>query len=295
MSRDPGDDRRDLEEPARAGREPGHPSEPGREPERGLEPGRGRGPERVRDLALLRDRPSRHGTSARVLLQHVGMFRAVEVEDLARIAYGGEVTPCTRDVSLLGRRQLVATYTMTDPRRHRRLAFVTLTSGGVREAVRDRSDPNQQLYGGLARRAALVHDSTVYRMYDAEASRIARAGGRISRVVLECELMRGVMRSLKAAGNAAVDFAALRPQIAEQSHLRVVFGAIQIPDLRLEYENAAGEFGRVDLELVTEHYDAVHLAAKALAGFTLYAPAGDATRSAAILQQRHIAADILTL
>ncbi len=70
---------------------------------------------------------------------------------------------------------------------------------------------------------------------------------------------------------------------------------IQIPDLRLEYQTPAGDAGRVDLELATEHYKPSQLAAKAQAGFTIYAPASHAGRITAALDERSITAEILSL
>ena len=84
-------------------------------------------------------------------------------------------------------------------------------------------------------------------------------------------------------------------QVAAVHGLRIVDDTIQIPDLRLEYETPAGDVGRVDLELATEHYKPSQLAAKAQAGFTIYAPASQAGRITAALDERSITAEILSL
>ena len=77
--------------------------------------------------------------------------------------------------------------------------------------------------------------------------------------------------------------------------LRIVDGTIQIPDLRLEYETPSGDTARVDLELATEHYKPSQLAAKARAGFTMYAPEAQAGRITAALEERDIMVEILSL
>ncbi len=82
---------------------------------------------------------------------------------------------------------------------------------------------------------------------------------------------------------------------AEALHLTVVDGHVQIPDLRLEYETRDGDLGRVDLELATEHYRADQVAAKAQAGFTIYAPASQTGRLSAALHDRGLVAQILSL
>ena len=75
----------------------------------------------------------------------------------------------------------------------------------------------------------------------------------------------------------------------------MVDGTIQIPDLRLEYETREGSVARVDLELATEHYKPSQVAAKAQAGFTIYAPASQTGRLSAALEERGVIAEILSL
>jgi hypothetical protein len=74
-----------------------------------------------------------------------------------------------------------------------------------------------------------------------------------------------------------------------------VEGTVQIPDVRLEYETREGTQARVDLELATEHYKPSQIAAKAHAGFTIYAPASQTGRLSAALEDRGILAEILSL
>lgn len=83
--------------------------------------------------------------------------------------------------------------------------------------------------------------------------------------------------------------------IAESLHLKVVDGVVQIPDIRLEVEHSDGTIARVDLELATEHYKPGQLAAKARAGFTIYAPAHQSGRLSAALHDRGIMANILSI
>ena len=61
---------------------------------------------------------------------------------------------------------------------------------------------------------------------------------------------------------------------AAACHLPVVHGDVEIPDVRVEYRDADGRTGRVDLELVTDAYHAGQIAAKRAAGFTLYSAHG---------------------
>jgi len=87
---------------------------------------------------------------------------------------------------------------------------------------------------------------------------------------------------------------AARPR-GDGAGLVAVSGVVQIPDLRIEYERSIGDVARVDLELATVHYSGAQLAAKARAGFTLYADGADAARvrAAAATQDRLV--EVLSL
>jgi hypothetical protein len=149
------------------------------------------------------------------------------------------------------------------------------------------------LHAGLVKPKEQAHDTALYRVAEAEGQRIARAGGTVRRVVLDAELKGQVAskRNRPGAGDETERTAA----VARALHLRVVDGTIQIPDVRLEYQTRGGTQARVDLELATEHYKPSQVAAKAQAGFTIYAPASQTGRLSAALEDRGILAEILSL
>ena len=112
-------------------------------------------------------------------------------------------------------------------------------------------------------------------MYQAEAKHIAADGGRIHRVILDYELKKTVYSPLaRARRQSPEEYIRQQAKIAESHGLKVIEGKIRLPDLRIEYETAVGEFDRVDLELVTEHYRGDHMSAKSAAGFKIYAESG---------------------
>jgi len=53
--------------------------------------------------------------------------------------------------------------------------------------------------------------------------------------------------------------------------------------------------GRVDLELVTEHYRGRHLADKVRAGFSLYAARSEAGHLRRVLDEQSLVAEIMSL
>ncbi len=84
-------------------------------------------------------------------------------------------------------------------------------------------------------------------------------------------------------------------EVAEKHGLQLVDGKIPVPDLRVEYETPELELRQVDLELATRDYRPRAMAAKASAGFSMYARSEDASRLRRVLDEREITAEILSL
>jgi hypothetical protein len=113
---------------------------------------------------------------------------------------------------------------------------------------------------------------------------------------LDYELKQRVYSPLaKARALPALEYARRQADVARQNRLVVIEGKIVLPDLRIEYETAAGERAHVDLELATEHYHTGSLQAKAAAGFKMYAAEGSAARLSKALEEREITAEIFSL
>jgi len=233
-------------------------------------------------------------------LQEIGTFRAVKEEDLLKYRYAGEATRMDQDLRSLARQGLVE---------RRQIAFreggevypaVALTVEGKRLAEEQSAigdEGRQEFHAGFVKPAELAHDLALYRVYQAERDRIEAEGGAVDRVVLDYELKRDVYSAL-GAQDASDDerFAELQQQAAEQHNLRVVDGKIPLPDLRIEFRDAAGASARVDVELTTEHYKSGQVAAKAQAGFSIYTLAGDGSSGGTpVRDEREITAGILSV
>ena len=230
-------------------------------------------------------------------LREIGRFRTIAEDDLARFHYQGRESAMHYDLRSLAEQGLVARR-RHPVRRGETLAIVTLTEQGRRllgGSARESDAPTQQYYAGFVKPAEIAHDAAIYRMYQAEAEEIERAGGRVERVVLDYELKRRVYSPLAAARDASPEnYASLQQQVAQDNALEVVDGKIPLPDLRIEFQRADGESAHVDLELATEHYRASQLAAKARAGFKLYGLASSRA-GAPVRDEREITAEILAL
>jgi hypothetical protein len=227
-------------------------------------------------------------------LAEVGTFRVIAATDLARVSYQGDAPRMEREVRHLKRQSLLSEKQIPVGRSSTTRLFA-LTKSGARLVRKSRRVSDEQaIYHGFRKLREAKHDADLYRLYQAEFDRIAAAGGRPTRVVLDYELKRNLNRDL-----AALDEHERSPeqleQIAERHGLSVVNGKIPVPDLRIEYDTSEMERQHVDLELATRNYRPRALAEKAKAGFSLYARREDSSRLRRVLDQSEITAQILSL
>ncbi|MGA8144263.1 MAG: hypothetical protein WB987_10280 [Candidatus Acidiferrales bacterium] len=242
----------------------------------------------------LRDRAYLLRDSEVESLRAIGTFRVIRVSDLAKYAYPGSRARADKDIRRLAQQSLVTDRTVEISRK-RTLRIVTLTKTGHRllkntNRVRD----DQPTYHGLVKPREVKHDADLYRLYQKESARIARSGGRPTRVLLDYELKRNLNRDLALLGPDKDD-PDRKAEVAEKHHLQVVSGKIPVPDLRIEYETPELELRRSDLELATRDYRPRAMAEKAAAGFSFYGRSEDAPRLRRVLGEREITAEILSL
>ena len=227
-------------------------------------------------------------------LAEIGTFRVVTPGDLAKHAYGGDGARMERDARRLKQASLLTDKTI-EVSRKKTLRVLALTKRGhhlLRKA--GRLPEEQSTYHGLVKPKEAEHDAALYRLYQKEAARIERAGGRPVRVVLDFELKRDLNREL-AKLHGQEDGDESREHIAERHGLQVIDGKIPLPDMRIEYQNADLEPRHIDLDLVTRDYRPREVSEKARAGFGLYSPTEDAPRLRRILNDRDLTATILSL
>jgi hypothetical protein len=227
-------------------------------------------------------------------LKEIGKFRVIPVSDLAKFAYGGNRERMEKDIRALARQSLVRDKTLEISQK-KTLRVVTLTKAGHRLLKNTNQVPDDQpIYHGLVKPREVKHDADLYQLYQKEATRIERGGGRPVRVLLDYELKRNLNRDLALLGPEK-DNPDRKREVAEKHHLQVVNGKIPVPDLRVEYETPELELRHVDLELATRDYRPRAMAEKAAAGFSLYGRWEDASRLRRVLDEHEITARILTL
>ena len=225
----------------------------------------------------------------------IGTFRTIALSDLTRVRYAGDEKQALDEVNNLLRQKLLQR-SVSQPGR---AVYLTLTPEGhqfllARNGQGAHND--QVFYHGFVKTRETEHDAAIYQLYQKEAGNIVSSGGKVTRVILDFELKKSINRKLaKLSSLPQEEQAERKAEVANEHCLTVVKGGIQIPDLRLEYEDQDHNPAKVDLELATGHYRHESLAAKSSAGFKIYASASDATRLRPAMADPEIMQEILSL
>lgn len=246
---------------------------------RGVDLPRGPRRERVRT----HDRDYRlSGDDVRALAT-VGAFRVVPANELREL-HSRSPTRLARDLERLQDNGLIRT--MPHVVGTKRTFLVTLTERGrdLLESRRTRSnsgEARQAYYAGVKRPRELAHDARVHAAYLKVADRLAERGARIRRVVLEEELKADYQRFLQRGNRGRSDARGVPERAVElvarwarEHDLHHENGHVQIPDLRIEYEEPDGRHAVEHIEVVTPHYRGAHAAAKRAAGFSQFRSSG---------------------
>src|ERR1700676_427214 len=227
----------------------------------------------------------------------VGKFRVLPAQGRAQPAYNGAPPRMQNDLASLSRQGLVKHTSIMDSDLSP-VRAVTLTKEGHRALSFSRSlRPDQATYHGLKKPKEAFHDAELYRLYHKVSDEIEGRGGKVVRFKLDYEIKRDLYADL---GRTWQDKGkcpeTVKEAVARRHGLKVVNKEIQIPDLRLEYANDPDmEIHTRDVELATEHYRPRGLAAKARAGFQIYARRGEADRLRRIRDERELSAVIFSL
>lgn len=117
----------------------------------------------------------------------------------------------------------------------------------------------------------------MYAAYLLAAERLQEQGARVRRVVLDLEVKRDYQRFLQERNRGRGDSDGRPDRTLDEIHrwadehrLPEQDGHVQIPDARIEFEDADGRLHWHDIEVETEHYRGQHASAKANSGFNRY-------------------------
>ena len=217
-------------------------------------------------------------------LADAGIYRSVSFRDLAGARFGGHPFTARRAVNRWIRQGLMREHTARGPQ-GRPFQVLTLTQRGAEKARRaaiDRGlDPQQRTWSGLVKRSDLNHDTEVYRACGSERRRLMEQGASIRRIRIDAELKSAIARRSERErvrrGREAADVE--RRRAAQELGLPVdEEGRVLYPDAQLEYIDADGRTGRVNIEVASGHYREKSILAKSNAGFALHATGAAKTR-----------------
>ena len=210
-------------------------------------------------------------------LADIGVHGAVSYRDLAEARFGGHPYTTRRAVNGWIHDGLVTEIRATGPKGNP-FKVLTLTRDGVAEArklaAQRGMDPEQRIRFVRVRPAEAAHDAAVYRASRKERQRLLEHGATIRRIRLGSELKSAIARASESArlkdGKRAAD--AERHRIARELGLPIDDeGRVLHPDAQIEYEDAEGRTGRVNIEAVSGNYREPSVRAKAAAGFAMHA------------------------
>ena len=238
-----------------------------------------------REYAASRDRGSiSFRERCRGALADVGIYGSVSVRDVAETHFGGHSYTTRRAVNAWVRDGLAQEITATGPKGNP-FKVLTLTSKGMAEArlrAGERGmDPGQEIGFARTRRSEAAHDTAIYRACRQEHQRLLERGAAVLRVRLDGELKSAVAhRSESARAKGARRAAdAERHRVARELGLPVdARGRVLYPDAQIEYVDADGRTGRINIEVASGNYRAPSVRAKAAAGFVLHANGPAAAR-----------------
>ena len=210
----------------------------------------------------------------RAVLQDLGIYRVAAVADIVNERFGGHPFAARRGIDALKRQGLVAEFRARGPR-GRPFRVLHLTRKGRRRAERERGedlDPGQRYWGGRVKAREAVHEAAVYRAGRKECRSIEAEGGAVRRIRCDSELKSAIARAAEKAravyGREAAE--RVKREAAELLEIPVKDGRVLYPDLQIEYRDAAGRTGRVNVEVATGNYRAREIARKRAAGFRMH-------------------------
>ena len=210
-------------------------------------------------------------------LTDIGVHGAVSYRDLAEARFGGHPYTTRRAVNAWIQKGLVAETVATGPKGNP-FKVLSLTRKGVADArkvaAKRGMHPAQQIRFAPIRPAQAAHDTALYRACRKERERLRKQGATVRRIRLDTELKSAVARRSEAArrkdGKRAAD--AERHRAARELGLPVDdAGQVLYPDAQIEYTDAEGRTGRVNVEAVSGNYREPAVRAKAAAGFAMHA------------------------
>lgn len=220
-----------------------------------------------REFEPQRQRRQSFAERKELALADVAVFRTVSVRDLAGSRFGGHPFTARKAINSMVRSGWMREHTSKGPK-GRPFKVLTVTPKGAqrgKELAAKYGLREQVTWSGLVKRAELRHDLAVYRACHAEKAQLEARGCVVERIRIDAEMKREVARASASRATALE-----RRRVARRLGLPVQDGKVLVPDAQLQYRDPDGRGGRVNVEVVSEHYSDASIAAKAAAGFSIH-------------------------
>ena len=220
-----------------------------------------------REFQPRRQRRQSFAERKELALTDAAVFRTVSVRDLAAARFGGHPFTTRKAINSMVRAGWMREHTSKGPKGGK-FQVLTVTSKGAqrgKELAAKYGLREQATWSGLVKRSELRHELAVYRAAQAEKADLEARGCVVERIRIDAEMKRVVARA-NAAGAPELE----RRRVARQLGLPVQEGKVLVPDAQLQYRDPEGRTGRVNVEVVSEHYSDASIAAKAAAGFSIH-------------------------
>ncbi|MDE0294449.1 MAG: hypothetical protein OXH92_09390 [Bryobacterales bacterium] len=203
----------------------------------------------------------------------VATYRVVSVRDLVEERFGGNAFAARKGIDSMKRKGLLEEHTVS-LRSGKTFKVLTATDKGLQQARESSAGSKQRYFSGLVKPKELRHDAAVYRAARNEIAELERNGAKVKRVRIDHELKSQVAKATERARAKGGREAAQKSKIeaAETLHLPVdQQQKVHYPDAQIEYEDARGDTGRVNVEVASGNYRNRDIQPKAAAGFALHA------------------------
>ena len=213
-------------------------------------------------------------------LQEVGLYRCASHRDLVEAHFSGNRFAAAKGLERLVRSGAMQQHRARGPNGGT-FTLYTLTKPGAalaqRLAVKRGLDPEQRAWAGMVKPREAAHDADVAKACRKEIEALTAQGARLRRILIDAEL-KGILakRSETARARQGKEEAdRARRKAADELHLPCDDqGHVQIPDAQIQYVDEAGNPGRVNVEVASDHYREGSVKAKSAGGFSMHGGKG---------------------
>ncbi|MDE2755690.1 MAG: hypothetical protein OXI92_03970 [Acidobacteriota bacterium] len=233
-----------------------------------------------RELGRSRQKGPDQTERTHACLREVGLYRCASHRDLVEAHFSGNRFAAAKSLDSLVRSGAMQQHRAKGPNGGAFTVYTLTKSGAAlaqRLAVKRGLDADQRTWSGMVKPREASHDADVAKACRKEIEDLAARGARVRRILIDAEMKSILAKRSEVArakeGKEAADRE--RQRAAEQLHLPCDDqGHVQVPDAQIQYVDEAGNIGRVNVEVASDHYREASVKAKSGAGFSMHGGKG---------------------